>query len=403
MKNKKNITKNLILFILIFQFFTIKLAHSVDFDNSIFDENLNKNITRGAGSIGDYSINENFTKINVNNIVLQTFDILEKIKDNKNKTRGSVGQNVYSKYSKSVVLIYNNDLKGTGSGSIIIKEHGAILTNWHVIQGAKVVGIIFKNEGEIKKSDIQVASVIGYDATRDLAILQLDGKVPDDVNEIKLSTKLPEVGSDVHAIGHPGSLSWTYTKGYVSQIRKSYKWNYDKTLHEASIIQTQTPISPGNSGGPLLNSEGELLGVNSFKAPGENLNFAVTSLEVINFLQNIKKIGKKEAETKKENKKIDKVVKKIDSDNDGKPDTFYYDDNGDGNLDTVVKDSNQNGKPEMIGVDTNKDGKPDIVALDKNEDGKIDFWYVDKDFDGKTDVKGIDTDGDGKPDKFSKI
>ena len=135
----------------------------------------------------------------------------------------------------------------------------------------------------------------------------------------------------------------------------------------------------------------------------ENLNFAVTSLEAINFLKNIKDIGKKEAKLKTNNKKIDKVVKKIDSDKDGIPDTFYYDDNGDGNLDTVVKDKNQNGKPEIIGVDTNKDGKPDIIAFDKNEDGTIDIWYVDKDFDGKSDVKGIDTDGDGKPDKFNKI
>ena len=168
-------------------------------------------------------------------------------------------------------------------------------------------------------------------------------KVPNDVNELKLSNKLPDVGSDVHAIGHPGSLSWTYTKGYVSQIRNNYKWNYENTQHEASIIQTQTPISPGNSGGPLISSEGELLGVNSFKAQGENLNFAVNSLEVINFLKNIKNVGKKEAK-KKENKKIDKVVKKIDSDNDGTPDTFYYDDDGDGIIDTVIKDKNQNGK-----------------------------------------------------------
>ena len=231
----------------------------------------------------------------------------------------------------------------------------------------------------------------------------LKGKVPDDVKELKLSNKLPEVGSDVHAIGHPGSLSWTYTKGYVSQVRPNYKWSYEKTIHQASIIQTQTPISPGNSGGPLINSEGELLGVNSFKAAGENLNFAVTSLEVINFLKNIKNIGKKEAKLKNNNKKVDKVVKKIDSDKDGTPDTFYYDDDGDGILDTVIKDKNQNGKPETIGIDTNKDGKPDIVAFDKNEDGIIDVWYVDKDFDGKSDVKGIDTDGDGKPDKFNKI
>ena len=131
-----------------------------------------------------------------------------------------------------------------------------------------MAGVIFKKDGEIEKSDVMVAEVIGYDATRDLAILKLNGKVPDDVNELKISTKLPDVGSDVHAIGHPGSLSWTYTKGYVSQVRKNYQWNYEETLHQASIIQTQTPISLGNSGGPLISSDGELLGVNSFKAQG---------------------------------------------------------------------------------------------------------------------------------------
>ena len=265
------------------------------------------------------------------------------------------------------------------------------------------MGVIFKKDGEIKKSDVYIADVVGYDATKDLAVLQLSGKVPDDVNELRLSNKLPEVGSDVHAIGQPGSLSWTYTKGYVSQLRNNYKWTYEKTLHEASIIQTQTPISPGNSGGPLIGPDGLLIGVNSFKAKGENLNFAVNSLEVINFLKNIKQIGKKEPKLRETDKKVKKVVKKIDTDNDGKPDTFYYDDDGDGILDTVVQDKNQNGKPEMVGVDTNKDGRPDVIGHDKNEDGSIDAWVVDSDFDGKADSIGIDTDGDGKPDKFNKV
>ena len=378
------------------------ISYSNEYITSILNENINENITRGGATIGDLKLSENFTKGSKIDIPFGTLDILDKLKNDENKTRGTTGQNIYGKYSKSVVLIYNNDIKGTGSGSVIMKDIGAIITNWHVIQNAKFVGVIFKKDGEIEKSDVMVAEVIGYDATRDLAILKLNGKVPDDVNELKISTKLPDVGSDVHAIGHPGSLSWTYTKGYVSQVRKNYQWNYEETLHQASIIQTQTPISPGNSGGPLISSDGELLGVNSFKAQGENLNFAVTSLEVIDFLKNIKNIGKKEAK-KNQNKEIDKVVKKIDSDNDGKPDTFYYDDDEDGTIDTVVKDKNQNGKPELIGIDTNKDGKPDIIGEDKDEDGEIDAWIVDKDFDGKPDLLGIDTDGDGEPDKFNKI
>ena len=395
--------KFLTIFLIILFFLPKSVTYSNEYITSIFSENINENITRGGSSVGDYSIRESLTKLSKEGIPFGTLDILDKLKNEENKTRGTDGQNIYGKYSRSVVLIFNNDIKGTGSGSVIMKDIGAIITNWHVIQKAKVVGVIFKKDGEIEKSDVMVAEVIGYDATKDLAVLMLDGKVPDDVNELKLSTSLPDVGSDVHAIGHPGSLSWTYTKGYVSQIRKNYKWNYEKTLHEASIIQTQTPISPGNSGGPLISSEGELIGVNSFKAQGENLNFAVTSLEVINFLKNIKTVGKKEAKLKEENKKIDKVVKKIDSDNDGIPDTFYYDDDGDGNLDTMIKDKNQNGKPELIGIDTNKDGRPDIIGNDKDEDGTIDAWIVDKDFDGTPDLIGTDTDGDGKPDKFNKI
>ena len=395
-------TKYLKIFLVILFFLPNSVSYSNEYITSILSENINENITRGGATIGDFSISENITKVSAKDIPFGTLDILDKLKNEENKTRGTTGQNIYGKYSRSVVLIYNNDIKGTGSGSVIMKDIGAIITNWHVIQNAKVVGVIFKKDGEIEKSDVMVADVIGYDATKDLAVLRLNGKVPNDVNELKLSNQLPEVGSDVHAIGHPGSLSWTYTKGYVSQIRNNYKWNYEKTLHEASIIQTQTPISPGNSGGPLINSEGELLGVNSFKAQGENLNFAVTSLEVIDFLKNIKNIGKKEAK-KKENKKIDKVVKKIDSDNDGKPDTFYYDDDGDGIIDTVIKDKNQNGKPELIGIDTNKDGRPDLIGDDKDEDGEIDAWIVDKDFDGKPDLLGVDTNGDGKPDKFTKI
>ena len=396
-------TKYLTIFLIILFFLPTSVTYSNEYITSIFSENINENITRGGATIGDYSISESLTKVSKKDIPFGTLDILDKLKNEESKTRGAAGQNIYGKYSRSVVLIFNNDIKGTGSGSVIMKDIGAIITNWHVIQKAEVVGVIFKKDGEIEKSDVMVAEVIGYDASKDLAVLRLVGKVPDDVNELKMSTKLPEVGSDVHAIGHPGSLSWTYTKGYVSQIRKNYKWNYEKTLHEASIIQTQTPISPGNSGGPLINSDGLLLGVNSFKAEGENLNFAVTSLEVINFLKNIKNIGKKEAKLKEENKKIDKVVKKIDSDNDGVPDTFYYDDDGDGIVDSVIIDKNQNGKPEIFGVDTNKDGRPDIIGNDKDEDGIIDAWIVDKDFDGKPDVIGIDTDGDGKPDKFNKI
>ena len=245
-------------------------------------------------------------------------------------------------------------------------------------------------------------TVIGYDAIRDLALVKINGKLPERVKEIPLSKNLPEVGSDVHAIGHPNNFSWTYSKGYISQIRNKFNWNYKDTKHTANIIQTQTPISTGNSGGPLIDNDANLIGVNSFKSQGENLNFAVTSLEVVDFVNGLSSSLTREPEKIKP-KTTKKVAKKVDSNNDGKPDTFYIDEDGDGKIDFVLKDSNHNGKPDMIGTDTNGDGKPDIIAVDRGEDGIVDIWYVDIDFDGKPDASATDTNGDGKPDKYKKI
>src|SRR5262249_8798616 len=75
--------------------------------------------------------------------------------------------------------------------------------------------------------------------------------------------------------------AWSYTKGIVSQVRRNYAWKTEDGLkHTASVIQTQTPINPGNSGGPLLTDKGALVGVNSFKAEGGGLNFAVSADDV---------------------------------------------------------------------------------------------------------------------------
>ena len=369
----------------------------------MFNEDFSKNITRGGAKIGDIEFNDNFTYFDSKNLPIGALNILEKIETKKFKTRGLISTNIYKSFSDSVVLVYNDKIKGHGSGSIINKELGAVITNWHVIQGAETVGVVVKFQGQKPtKSDVYPATVLGYDATRDLALLKINGVLPERINQISLGTKLPDVGSDVHAIGHPNNFSWTYSKGYVSQKRNNFKWSYQDTNHKANIIQTQTPISTGNSGGPLIDNDGNLVGVNSFKSKGENLNFAVTSLEVLSFIDGLSTSLKKEPQKRKP-KLSKKVAKKVDTNNDGKPDTFYIDDNGDGKIDFVLKDSDHNGKPDMIGTDTNGDGKPDVIAIDRGEDGKVDIWYVDTNFDGKPDSSGIDTNGDGKPDKFQSV
>ena len=186
-------------------------------------------------------------------------------------SRGS-GADVFAKAVPSVVKVLTNEGFGTG---VVASAKGFILTNYHVISGYDTVGILFSSSAS--ESDIVLADVIRFDQVADLALLKLK------VNRAGLRPLAPSknevrVGDDVHAIGHPLGEDWTYTRGYVSQIRENYNWQGSITEHHvADVIQSQTPISPGNSGGPLLNDAAELIGINSFgKTEGQNLNYSVS-------------------------------------------------------------------------------------------------------------------------------
>jgi hypothetical protein len=155
-----------------------------------------------------------------------------------------------------------------------------ILTNWHVVKDATQLAVVFKPVTGIDvRDDLAVASTIAtFDQVADLALLTV-AAMPAYVSPLPLArpTSL-EVGQDVHAIGHPDGQVWTYTTGTISQIRPRYKWNSvgDTFSHQATVIQTQTAINVGNSGGPLLNDRGELVGINAFRSVGgEGLNYAI--------------------------------------------------------------------------------------------------------------------------------
>ncbi len=202
------------------------------------------------------------------------------------KTRGATNVEVYQKAVEGTVLVVTE--RSVGSGAVI-SSTGEVLTNWHVIQGARRVAVIFKpKEGvEIKKELAFAATPSKTDPVADLALLQIQAPPPDltilsfgDLSQV-------QVGQDVHAIGHPKEQTWTYTAGLVSQIRPQYQWRGapDDILHQATVIQTQTPINPGNSGGPLLNDQVEIIGINSFRGEGEGLNYAVAVDTIKAFLQ----------------------------------------------------------------------------------------------------------------------
>jgi len=170
--------------------------------------------------------------------------------------------------------------QGQGSGFIIDKE-GHILTNFHVIEGARQVEVTLHNKKRYK------AEIIGRDPSHDLAVIQINapGLVPATLGDSKGLV----VGQKVYAIGNPFGLSGTMTRGIISSLRP-IRTPEGAMIDEA--IQTDAAINPGNSGGPLLNSRGEVIGINSMIATGGSnqsagIGFAIpinTAKAVINDL-----------------------------------------------------------------------------------------------------------------------
>jgi S1-C subfamily serine protease len=201
------------------------------------------------------------------------------------RTRSAKGSEIYRALSPSVVQILT--LGGLGSGSLI-STSGEIITNYHVVQGFSDVGVIFKPAIEGKEpthDDVKLGHVFKFDEVADLALIKAV-EVPKGRNPIRLgdSSELA-IGTDVHAIGHPKGQTWTYTTGVISQYRIGFEWAIENIKHKADVIQTQTPISPGNSGGPLIGESSTLIGVNTLqRTDAENLNFAVSVDDVRKFL-----------------------------------------------------------------------------------------------------------------------
>jgi hypothetical protein len=204
------------------------------------------------------------------------------------------------------------------------------------------------------------------------------------------------VGEDAHAIGHPRGQMWTYTKGYVSQLRTRFEWN---KVHVADVIQTQTPINPGNSGGPLINDQGRLIGINSFKdekSPG--LNYAVAASEVKAFLQ---RSGSRVAPRPKVEKcGTDPVeVKRVNDKDDGPTIVSIFDIDCTGRRDFALFHPEDKTKASAA-VFFSAKGNIRLIVFDHNRDGKWDESFIDDDDDGKFDRKGSHPDGKLFPSKL---
>ena len=196
-------------------------------------------------------------------------------------TEEAINVSVYDRTNRSVVNISTNSLRpeslfmvseveGSGSGSVI-DQQGHILTNYHVIEGAKQVSVMLYN------TDAFPAELVGQDPDNDIAILKI--KAPDSLLypvQWGDSSNL-RVGQHIIAIGNPFGLERTMSTGIISSLNRQIQSKTKRTIR--SIIQIDAALNQGNSGGPLLNSRGELIGMNTAIATrsGDNagIGFAI--------------------------------------------------------------------------------------------------------------------------------
>ncbi len=168
---------------------------------------------------------------------------------------------LYENVSPGVVAIQTLTQQGGGLGSGFVYDHqGHIVTNYHVVVGAEQLEVDFPSGLKLR------GDIIGKDLDSDLAVIKVDASAGDLYPLILGDSDQLKVGQTVVAIGNPYGLSGTMTVGIVSakgrtldSIRQSPEGNY---YSAGDIIQTDASINPGNSGGPLLNLNGEVIGLN---------------------------------------------------------------------------------------------------------------------------------------------
>jgi len=184
----------------------------------------------------------------------------------------TVASSVYARVNGSVVhLAVSGSASGRGNGSgFVVSDRGYILTNQHVVAGARTILARFST-GETRP-----ATVVGTDRGNDLALLQVE--LPAGVAAVTLGdSDEVEPGELAIAIGSPFGLDQTVTQGIISAVGRT--WQPSGQPMRRDLIQTDAPINPGNSGGPLLNADGEVIGVNSMiESPVEGsvgIGFAV--------------------------------------------------------------------------------------------------------------------------------
>lgn len=172
------------------------------------------------------------------------------------------GPDMFEKYNSAVFMVYTSDgWNGYQGSGFFISSDGVAVSNYHVFEGTSIGG------EQIKLTDdkvYKIKEVLAKNSDDDIIVFRVDGKGRN-FNCIPIAKQTPRVGEKVFALGSPRGLENTFSSGEISQIRDN------------DLLQISVPIDHGSSGGVLLNTRGEAVGITSagIDESGANLNFAI--------------------------------------------------------------------------------------------------------------------------------
>ena len=214
----------------------------------------------------------------LNSLILVTFIIIVGLLFEPSLSQAQSARQIAQNTFPSVVLLVMEDTNGqpVSLGSGFFVKDDIVATNLHMIEGAvrgyaKIVG---------RKPKYEIAGIVGNDTQRDLVLLKIKSvKAPyltfGDINQVA-------VGDEVYAIGNPQGLEGTFSQGIVSSIRQ---------IGADTLFQITAPISPGSSGGPVLNTQGKVIGIAAATfSGGQNLNFAISASYLTPLLSELKPV-----------------------------------------------------------------------------------------------------------------
>jgi len=217
---------------------------------------------------------------------------------------------LYRKVLNSTALVEVG--RSHGTGWVVDRANRLLVTNHHVVGTSNFVIVqfpIYKNGRPVversayKEEFGHRAKVLDVDVARDLAVIQVIDRLPDEIAELKLAPDSAEPADHVHSIGNPGASGgmWIYTSGTVRQIYNK-EWanmNAERRLvdqRKAKVCETQSPLNPGDSGGPVVNDKCEVVGVVSGGTmqhrggPVQLISFTIDVTEVKHFVDQTRRL-----------------------------------------------------------------------------------------------------------------